>query len=100
MQDPNTRSNLVEVRDLRFSYDARPVLNGLTLDVPRGKVVGILGVSGCGKSTLLRLIGGQLRPAAGHVDVAGNIVHELHTTPLYGLRPKMGLKFQTSGLVS
>jgi phospholipid/cholesterol/gamma-HCH transport system ATP-binding protein len=98
MQDPTQRPNLVEVRDLHFSYDARPVLTGLTLDVPRGKVVGILGVSGCGKSTLLRLIGGQLRPASGHVDVAGSIVHQLDTTHLYVLRRKMGMMFQQSGL--
>lgn len=98
MQDAMQRPNLVEVRDLHFSYNERPVLRGLTLDVPRGKVVGILGVSGCGKSTLLRLIGGQLRPAAGHVDVAGNIMHKLDTAALYGLRRRMGMMFQQSGL--
>jgi phospholipid/cholesterol/gamma-HCH transport system ATP-binding protein len=92
------RPNLVEVRDLHFSYDGRPVLRGLTLDVPRGKVVGILGVSGCGKTTLLRLIGGQLRPSAGRVDVAGSVVGELTTTQLYQLRRKMGMMFQQSGL--
>jgi len=97
-QDSTSRGNLVEVRNLHFGYDTRPVLKGLTLDVPRGKVVGILGVSGCGKSTLLRLIGGQLRPAQGHVEVAGSIVDQLDTTGLYGLRRKMGMMFQQSGL--
>jgi phospholipid/cholesterol/gamma-HCH transport system ATP-binding protein len=98
MQPSSQRPNLVEVRELHFSYNARPVLRGLTLDVPRGKVVGILGVSGCGKTTLLRLIGGQLRPAAGHIDVDGNIVHKLDTAQLYALRRKMGMMFQQSGL--
>jgi phospholipid/cholesterol/gamma-HCH transport system ATP-binding protein len=92
------RTNLVEVRDLHFAYDARPVLKGLSLDVPRGKVVGILGVSGCGKSTLLKLIGGQLRPASGHVDIAGHIVGQLDTGALYRLRRQMGMMFQQSGL--
>ena len=96
--EPNGRPNLVEVRDLHFAYDARPVLKGLSLDVPRGKVVGILGVSGCGKSTLLKLIGGQLRPASGHVDVDGSIVGQLDTPALYQLRRKMGRMFQQSGL--
>ena len=86
MPAANQRPNLVEVRDLHFSYNTRPVLRGLTLDVPRGKVVGILGVSGCGKTTLLSLIGGQLRPAGGHIDVDGNIVHKLDTAQLYALR--------------
>jgi phospholipid/cholesterol/gamma-HCH transport system ATP-binding protein len=92
------RANVVEVRDLHFSFNGRDVLKGMTLDVPRGKVVGILGVSGCGKTTLLRLIGGQLKPEAGYVDVAGHKVHELSTEDLYGLRRQMGMMFQQSGL--
>jgi phospholipid/cholesterol/gamma-HCH transport system ATP-binding protein len=94
----SARPNLIEIRDLHFAYNDRRVLNGLTLDVPRGKVVGILGVSGSGKSTLLRLIGGQLRPSAGHVEVGGKIVDRLSTAELYGLRREMGMMFQMSGL--
>ena len=55
--------NVVEVEGLRFSYGDLEVFRGLSLSIPKGKVVGILGGSGCGKSTLLKLIGGQLRPA-------------------------------------
>jgi phospholipid/cholesterol/gamma-HCH transport system ATP-binding protein len=90
--------NVVEIRDLHFAYGANAVLRGLSLDVPRGKIVGILGTSGCGKSTLLKLIGGQLRPARGSVHVEGEPVHELEGAPLYALRRKMGMMFQTSGL--
>ncbi|MCS6944174.1 MAG: ATP-binding cassette domain-containing protein, partial [Sutterellaceae bacterium] len=46
---------IVSIRDLHFSYDDRPILKGLSLEVPRGRLVAILGVSGCGKSTLLKL---------------------------------------------
>jgi phospholipid/cholesterol/gamma-HCH transport system ATP-binding protein len=97
-QTAAANKNVVEIRGLHFAFNERPVLKGLTLDVPRGKVVGILGVSGCGKTTLLRLIGGQLRPAAGHVDVLGQIVHRLNTAELYRLRRQMGMMFQQSGL--
>jgi len=90
--------NVVEVRDLHFAYGENRVLRGLSLAVPRGKVVGILGTSGCGKSTLLKLIGAQLRPARGTVRVDGQLVHELDGAPLYALRRKMGMMFQTSGL--
>jgi phospholipid/cholesterol/gamma-HCH transport system ATP-binding protein len=90
--------NLVEVRDVHFAYGGHAVLRGLTLEVPRGKVIGILGISGCGKSTLLKLIGGQLRPARGTIHVAGEPVHALDGGPLYALRRKMGLLFQTRGL--
>jgi len=90
--------DLVEITGVKFSYGAREILKGLTLKIPRGKVVAILGASGCGKSTLLRLIGGQETPAAGTVRVAGQLVHELDTDSLYQLRRKMGMMFQAGGL--
>jgi phospholipid/cholesterol/gamma-HCH transport system ATP-binding protein len=92
------KNNIAEVRDLQFSYGDRPLLRGLTLDIPRGKVTAILGASGSGKSTLLKLIGGQLQPAAGTVKVEGKDVHKLTTDQLYRLRLEMGMMFQTSGL--
>ncbi|MCL4723983.1 MAG: ATP-binding cassette domain-containing protein [Rhodocyclaceae bacterium] len=90
---------LIEISNLRFSYPNLDVLKGLDLSVPRGKVVAILGASGCGKTTLLRLIGGQLRPAAGHVKVEGQVIHELGTDALYEMRRKMGMMFQQGGLM-
>jgi len=89
---------LVEITDLKFNYGEREILKGLSLKIPRGKVVAILGASGCGKSTLLRLIGGQERPAQGSVRVDGQVVHELDTDSLYKLRRKMGMMFQAGGL--
>jgi phospholipid/cholesterol/gamma-HCH transport system ATP-binding protein len=91
-------SNVVEVNGLRFSYGDLEVFRSLTLLIPRGKVVAILGSSGSGKSTLLKLIGGQLRPAGGTVKVQGKIVHKLSPEELYELRLQMGMMFQTSGL--
>jgi phospholipid/cholesterol/gamma-HCH transport system ATP-binding protein len=92
--------NIVEVQGLRFSYGDLEVFRGLSLTVPRGKVVGILGGSGVGKSTLLKLIGGQLRPSRGSVTVAGRNVHKLSSDELYALRLEIGMMFQTSGLFS
>jgi len=57
--------DVVEVVDIKFGYANREVLKGLSLKIPRGKVVAILGASGCGKTSLLRMIGGQLRPKRG-----------------------------------
>jgi phospholipid/cholesterol/gamma-HCH transport system ATP-binding protein len=90
--------DLVEVSDLHFSYGDLTVLRGLSLKIPRGKVVAILGGSGSGKSTLLKLIGGQIEPAGGAVRVDGKVVHELDSDALYALRRKMGMMFQSSGL--
>jgi phospholipid/cholesterol/gamma-HCH transport system ATP-binding protein len=90
--------NLVEMSGVEFAYGSRKVLKGLSLKIPRGKLVAILGASGSGKSTLLRLIGGQIRPDRGTIKVADQVVHELDTRSLYELRRKMGMMFQAGGL--
>jgi phospholipid/cholesterol/gamma-HCH transport system ATP-binding protein len=92
--------NAIEVRDLAFSYGDLQIFRSLSLDIPRGKVVAILGGSGSGKSTLLKLIGGQLRPERGSVTVEGRNVHKLGSDELYQLRLEMGMMFQSSGLFS
>jgi len=90
--------NIVEIRDLAFSYGANEIFRNVNLAIPRGKVVGIMGASGCGKTTLMRLIGGQLRPSRGQVKVMGQVVHELSRERLFQLRRKMGMQFQQGGL--
>jgi phospholipid/cholesterol/gamma-HCH transport system ATP-binding protein len=91
-------SNLVEIRDLHFSYGDRPILANLSMDFPRGKLIAVMGGSGSGKTTVLRLIGGQLRPQRGTVRVGGEVVHELDTENLYRVRRKMGMLFQFGAL--
>ncbi len=63
--DSVAADNLVEIDNVEFRYDVRPVLKGINMRFPRGKVVSIMGLSGCGKTTTLRLIGGQLKPSRG-----------------------------------
>jgi phospholipid/cholesterol/gamma-HCH transport system ATP-binding protein len=89
---------LVQIRDLNFAYDNRSILSGINITIPRGKVVAIMGPSGCGKTTTLRLIGGQLRPTAGEVRVAGQVVHEFDDDGLYQMRRRMGMLFQFGAL--
>ncbi len=89
---------LVDVESLSFGYGRLPVLKDVSMRVPRGKVVAIMGGSGCGKTTLLRLISGQLKPSAGAVRVAGRVVHELDREGLYGLRRRMSMLFQFGAL--
>ncbi len=90
--------NLVEIRDLHFSYGVRPILSGLQMDFPRGKVIAIMGGSGSGKTTILRLIGGQLQQQAGSVTVGGEAVNPRDTKALYAMRRKMGMLFQHGAL--
>jgi ABC-type oligopeptide transport system ATPase subunit len=86
--------NLVVVESVSFAYDRRPILKNISMRVPRGKVVAIMGASGSGKTTLLRLIGGQIRPTAGTIRVAGRDVGSLDARGLYALRRDMSMLFQ------
>jgi len=90
--------NLVEIKDVSFSYGFRPVLKGISMTVPRGRVVSIMGLSGCGKTTLLRLIAGALRPRKGEVKVAGRMMNRIDRVGLYALRRKMGMLYQFGAL--
>jgi len=90
----------IVIDDLHFAYEDTPVLQGITLAIPAGKLSTILGVSGCGKSTLLKLIGGQLKPQRGEVRLFGQSVHHLEVDALYALRRRIGMMFQAGGLFS
>lgn len=90
--------NFVTIRNLHFSRGEHIVFNDVNLEIPRGKVTAIMGPSGCGKTTLLRLIGGQLKPSSGSVEVNSRLIHELSRTELYEARREMGMLFQSGGL--
>jgi phospholipid/cholesterol/gamma-HCH transport system ATP-binding protein len=92
--------HVIEIADVHFAYGELEIFRGLSLDIPRGQVVAILGGSGCGKSTLLKLIGGQLTPTRGKITVEGRDVHKLTADELYQLRLEIGMMFQNSGLFS
>lgn len=89
---------LVEIRDVNFAYDTRPILKGINMDFPRGKLIAIMGLSGCGKTTILRHIGGVLKPTKGYVKVDGQVIHDLDRRGLYAMRRKMGMLFQFGAL--
>ena len=91
--------NAVVLDGVTYGYDPRrPVLRGIDMTIPRGKVVAIMGGSGCGKTTILRLIGGQLQPQAGRVLVAGQSVPDMDRDALYEMRRKIGMLFQFGAL--
>jgi ABC-type branched-subunit amino acid transport system ATPase component/ABC-type branched-subunit amino acid transport system permease subunit len=62
---------LLEVRDLSTRYGAIHALRNVSLDVPKGEIVAVLGANGAGKTTLLHTISGVLRPSAGSITYAG-----------------------------
>jgi iron complex transport system ATP-binding protein len=63
---------MLQASDVWFGYvDSQPVLRGISIDVPSGSIVGILGPNGSGKTTLLRILAGTRQPQRGHVTFAG-----------------------------
>ncbi len=91
---------LVRIRDLCFRRGERDIFDHIDLSMPRGKITAIMGPSGCGKTTLLRMIGGQLKPLSGSVQVDGQEVTALSRGALMSLRQRMGMLFQSGALLT
>ncbi len=69
--------NSMEIRDLGYSYREKAVLDSITLDIGKGRIVGILGPNGCGKSTLLKNLNRNLSPHHGCVLVDGQDIRDM-----------------------
>jgi len=91
---------VVDVRDVHYGVDSRPIFQGLNLKVLRGRITAIMGPSGTGKTTLLRLITAQSRPSQGKVLVFGQDVDELSGSAIYAMRKRMGMLFQNGALLT
>jgi len=76
------------------------VLNGLSLEVPQGEFLALMGPSGSGKSTLLNLIGGLDRPSRGRVEIGGERIDQMSDRQLAAWRARhVGLVFQFYNLL-
>ena len=89
---------LIRITDLNFAYGTRPILQGVDLDIPRGKVTAIMGASGGGKTTVLRLISGQSTPPQNSVYFDGIDIGSLSHKELFAVRKRMGMLFQFGAL--
>ncbi len=68
-------NELVELVGLTKSYDARNVaVNNITLTLPKGKIIGLLGPNGSGKTTLIKMMNGLLTPSQGSIKINGQYV--------------------------
>lgn len=63
--------NIVEIKNVYKSYSKKEVISNMNLNIPKGKIVGLLGPNGSGKSTLIKLINGLLQPNSGDVLIDG-----------------------------
>ena len=93
------QSPIVEIKNVAFAYErSHPVLRDVSLSIPRGSVIGIMGQSGCGKTTLLRIIAAQFLPTKGSARVLGEATSQLDRDGLYRMRRRMGMLFQFGAL--
>lgn len=95
-----TRSTepLIAARDLTVRFGRQTVLRNVTIEVPRGQTLAIIGESGCGKTVLLKSLIGLVRPVAGHVVYDGQSIDTLNDKQLTALRTRYGFVFQNAAL--
>ena len=60
--------NILEIRDLQVHYGGIEAVRGISLDVPEGEIVTLIGANGAGKSSTLRAIAGLVKPSAGKIS--------------------------------
>jgi phospholipid/cholesterol/gamma-HCH transport system ATP-binding protein len=92
-------SDVLEVKDIRFSYTGVPILKGISFSVPRGGMFVITGRSGCGKSTLLEICSSQRTPGSGTIAWEGSNIAELSHDGLVRARTRIGFVFQKHALI-
>jgi polar amino acid transport system ATP-binding protein len=88
---------LVEIKNLKKSYEDIAVLNDISIDIHKGEVLVLLGPSGCGKSTLLRCINGLEEIQAGEILLEGEKISG-QSKKMHLVRQKVGMVFQSYDL--
>jgi phospholipid/cholesterol/gamma-HCH transport system ATP-binding protein len=91
-------ANAIEVRALCKRFGHQQVLDGVNLDVPRGRITTIVGPSGCGKTVLLKNLNLLLRPDSGQILVEGVDLTGLGSRALDAVRANFGMLFQGGAL--
>jgi len=88
----------IALKDLTKTFGPQTVWEGITCDIPKGKISVMLGPSGTGKSVLLKHIMGLLKPDRGEIWIDGNNIPTLPERQLYKVRRKFGVLFQDGAL--
>jgi phospholipid/cholesterol/gamma-HCH transport system ATP-binding protein len=89
---------LVELRDVRKSFDQNQVLRGISLALQKRTTLAVMGGSGSGKTVLLRIVDGLIRPDSGEVSLFGIRIDRLSEEAMLPLRRRTGFVFQSAAL--
>ena len=92
--EENVKDNVIQFQEVKCRISGKDILRGITLNVRRGEIMGILGKNGAGKTTLLSLISGLRSPTSGKITVLGKRI-PIHTAEF---RRKMGFVLQENAL--
>lgn len=95
--ESHTNDAVMQVHGLGVSYEGKPVLHDISMDIRRNRITAILGPSGCGKTTFLKTLNGLLQEEGG-AKVSGSITlegTEIRGLSVETLRKTVGLVFQT-----
>jgi phospholipid/cholesterol/gamma-HCH transport system ATP-binding protein len=88
----------IELHELSVVFGRHEVLRDISLSIPKGQSVAIIGESGCGKTVLLKMMIGLLQPSSGHVRIADQHIEKLDDKELTALRGRFGFLFQNAAL--
>ncbi len=100
MSETLTHDPIISVKDLVVSFGDRRVINGFSLDVRRGEVIGIIGPSGSGKSVTMRTIIGLQPRTSGTIEVLGKNYADLRRRERLAIEQRWGVLFQQGALFS
>jgi phospholipid/cholesterol/gamma-HCH transport system ATP-binding protein len=89
---------VIRIVDLKKSFGNQKVLDGINLEIERGKISVIIGKSGSGKSVLLKHIIGLMKPDSGEIWVDGREITRLKESELNEVRTSFGMLFQEAAL--
>src|SRR6202453_1788031 len=88
------RDTVLRLVDVSKRFGATPAIDGVSFEVKRGEIVGVIGRSGAGKSTLIRCLNGLERPDSGRIEVLGEDIAPLAERDLRRVRLRVGMIFQ------
>jgi D-methionine transport system ATP-binding protein len=99
-RDVAERETVLRLVDVSKRFGATPAIDGVSFEVKRGEIVGVIGRSGAGKSTLIRCLNGLEKPDSGRVEVLGEDIAPLAERDLRRVRLRVGMIFQHFNLLS
>lgn len=89
----------IVIDQVNKSYGKQAILKDISLTIPAGSIMGILGISGAGKSTLLRCINGLEQSQSGSIRIGTQVMEQLSEKQLREMKKKIGMIFQGSSLI-